>query len=83
MNDPLRTIGKLEQAILSRKKTDRAGLPDLEKSRKEKEVIAAGAIILRTIMKTFGMPSVLVSNRGLREGVLINLALLLRTSSEL
>jgi exopolyphosphatase / guanosine-5'-triphosphate,3'-diphosphate pyrophosphatase len=74
MTDPFRTIGELEQTLLSRKKTNRAGLPGLEKSRKEKEVIAAGAIIIRTIMETFGMPSVLVSDRGLREGVLIDLA---------
>jgi exopolyphosphatase / guanosine-5'-triphosphate,3'-diphosphate pyrophosphatase len=72
MNDPIRTIGELEQTLLSRKKTDRAGLPGLEKGRKE--VIAAGAIIIRTIMETFGMPSVLVSDRGLCEGVLIDLA---------
>ena len=72
MNEPLRTMGELEQTLLSRKKTDRAGLPGLEKGRKE--VIAAGAIIIRTIMETFGMPNVLVSDRGLREGVLIDLA---------
>ena len=72
MNDPLRAIGELEQTQLSRKKTDRAGLPGLEKGRNE--VIAAGAIIIRTIMETFGMPSVLVSDRGLCEGVLIDLA---------
>jgi exopolyphosphatase/guanosine-5'-triphosphate,3'-diphosphate pyrophosphatase len=72
MNDPLRTIRELEQTLLSRKKTDRAGLPCLEKGRKE--AIAAGVIIIRTIMETFGMPSILVSDRGLREGVLIDLA---------
>jgi exopolyphosphatase / guanosine-5'-triphosphate,3'-diphosphate pyrophosphatase len=57
---------------LSRKKTDRAGLPGLEKGRKE--VIAAWTIIIRTIKETFEMPSVLVSDRVLREGVLIDLA---------
>jgi exopolyphosphatase/guanosine-5'-triphosphate,3'-diphosphate pyrophosphatase len=72
MNDPLRMIGELEQTLLSRKKTDRAGLSCLEKGREE--AIAAGVIIIRTIMETFGMPSVLVSDRGLREGVLIDLA---------
>lgn len=72
MNDQIRTIGELEQTLLSRKKTDRAGLPGLEKGRKE--VIAAAAIIIRTIMETFGMPSVLVSDRGLCEEVLIDLA---------
>jgi len=65
-------MGELEQTLLSRKKTDRAGLPGLEKGRKE--VIAAAAIIIRTIMETFRMPSVLVSDRGLREGVIIDLA---------
>ena len=69
---PLDTIQELEQTLLSRKKTDRAGLPGLEKGREE--VIAAGAIIIRTIMETLGMPNVLVSDLGLREGVLIDLA---------
>ena len=68
----LSTIQELEQMLLSRKKTDRAGLPGLEKGREE--VIAAGAIIIRTIMETLGMTSVLVSDLGLREGVLIDLA---------
>ena len=72
MNDPIRTIGELEQTLLSRKKTDRADLPGLEKGRKE--VIAAWTIIIRTIKETFEMPSVLVSDRVLREGVLIDLA---------
>ena len=67
----LTTIQELEQMLLSRKKADRAGLPGLEKGREE--VIAAGAIIIRTIMETLGMSSVLVSDLGLREGVLIDL----------
>ena len=65
----LTTIQEIEQMLLSRKKADRAGLPGLEKGREE--VIAAGAIIIRTIMETLGMSSVLVSDLGLREGVLI------------
>jgi exopolyphosphatase/guanosine-5'-triphosphate,3'-diphosphate pyrophosphatase len=68
----LDTIQELEQTLLSRKKADRVGLPGLEKGREE--VMAAGAIILRTIIQTLGMSSVLVSDLGLREGVLINLA---------
>jgi exopolyphosphatase/guanosine-5'-triphosphate,3'-diphosphate pyrophosphatase len=68
----LTTIQELEQTLLSRKKSDRTGLPGLEKGREE--VIAAGAIIIRTIMETLGMSSVLVSDLGLREGVLIDLA---------
>ena len=68
----LETIRELEGTLLSRKKADRIGLPGLEKNREE--VIAAGAIIIRTIMETLGMSQVLVSDLGLREGVLIDLA---------
>ena len=67
----LSTIQEIEQTLLSRKKADRSGLPGLEKGREE--VIAAGAIIICTIMETIGMPAVLVSDLGLREGVLIDL----------
>ena len=69
----LSAIQELEQTFLSRKKADRAGLPGLEKGREE--VIAAGAIIIRTIMETLGMSAVLVSDLGLREGVLLDLAI--------
>jgi len=68
----LATVQELEQTLLSRKKADRIGLPGLEKNREE--VIAAGAIIIRTVMETLGMSNVLVSDLGLREGVLIDLA---------
>jgi exopolyphosphatase / guanosine-5'-triphosphate,3'-diphosphate pyrophosphatase len=67
----LDAIQKLEQTLLSRKKADRTGLPGLEKGREE--VIAAGAIIIRTIMETLDLSAVLVSDLGLREGVLIDL----------
>ena len=66
----LTSIQELEQTLLSRKKADRTGLPGLEKGREE--VIAAGAIIIRTIMETLGVSVVLVSDLGLREGVVID-----------
>jgi exopolyphosphatase / guanosine-5'-triphosphate,3'-diphosphate pyrophosphatase len=69
----LDTIRDLEQTLLSQKKADRVGLPGLEKGREE--VIAAGAIIIRTVMETLGLQECLVSDLGLREGVLIHLAL--------
>lgn len=69
----LSTVLELEQMLLSRKKIDRVGLPGLEKNREE--VIAAGVIIVRTIMETLGMPQILVSDAGLREGVLIDLVM--------
>jgi len=68
----LDTIQELELILLSRMKANRTGLPGLEKGREE--VIAAGAILIRTIMETMEMPGVLVSDLGLREGVLIDLA---------
>lgn len=68
----LTTIQELDQTLLSRKKVDRAGLPGLEKGREE--VIAAGAIIIRSIMETLERSTLLVSDLGLREGVLIDLA---------
>ena len=69
----LETIRELEQQLLGRTKAQRVGMPGLEKNREE--VIAAGAIIIRTIMEALGQQSVLVSDLGLREGVLIELAL--------
>ena len=57
---------------MSRKKADRAGLPGLEKGREE--VIAAGTIIIRTIMEALAQQACLVSDLSLREGVLIDLA---------
>lgn len=69
----LETIRELEQTMLSRTKAERVGLPGLEKNREE--VIAAGAIIIRTIMETLGQRECLVSDLGLREGVLLNLAM--------
>ena len=72
----LDTIQELEQTLLSRKKTDRAGLPGLEKGREE--VIAAGTIIIRTVMETLGEKQCLVSDLGLREGLLIHLTSKLR-----
>jgi exopolyphosphatase/guanosine-5'-triphosphate,3'-diphosphate pyrophosphatase len=67
----LETVKGLEAQLLSRSKAQREGIPGLERGREE--VIAAGAIILRIVMETLGMASVLVSDLGLREGVLIDL----------
>ncbi|MDF2755864.1 MAG: hypothetical protein K0S94_1449 [Nitrospira sp.] len=68
----LNTITDLEKHLLSRNKAARIGMPGLERNRED--VIAAGAIILRTVMDILGERECLVSDRGLREGVLIELA---------
>jgi exopolyphosphatase / guanosine-5'-triphosphate,3'-diphosphate pyrophosphatase len=65
-------IRELEHTLLGRTKAARIGLPGLEQNREE--VIAAGAIIITTIMETLGQTVCLVSDFGLREGVLIDLA---------
>ena len=72
----LDAIQELEQTLLGRNKAARVGLPGLEEGREE--VIAAGAIIIRTIMETLGGKECLVSDLGLREGVLIDLATRIR-----
>ncbi|MDF0676270.1 MAG: Ppx/GppA phosphatase family protein [Nitrospira sp.] len=68
----LETIHELEQTLLNRTKAERIGLPGLEKNREE--VIAAGAIIIRTVMEVLGLMDCLVSDWGLREGVVIDLS---------
>ncbi|MCS6290843.1 MAG: Ppx/GppA family phosphatase [Nitrospira sp.] len=67
----LETVKDLESRLLSRSKAQREGMPGLEQGREE--VIAAGAIILRTVMEALGKRECLVSDLGLREGVLIDL----------
>ncbi len=69
----LETITQLEQQLLSRSVAQREGLPGLERGRED--VIAAGVIILRTVMETLGKTECLVSDLGLREGVLLDLAI--------
>ncbi len=66
------TIQDLERQLLDRTKAERIGMPGLEKNREE--VIAAGAIIVRTVIETLGYSECLVSDLGLREGVLLHLA---------
>lgn len=73
----LETIRELEYTLLTRTKAERVGLPGLEKNRED--VIAAGALIIQTIMETLGEEQCLVSDLGLREGVLIELTM--RSSS--
>lgn len=65
-------IANLERKLLSKTRAERCGWPGLESGREQ--VIVAGVIILSTVMKTFGRTECLVSDRGLREGVLLDLA---------
>jgi exopolyphosphatase/guanosine-5'-triphosphate,3'-diphosphate pyrophosphatase len=73
----LETIIGLEQQVLARSKAARVGLPGLERNRED--VIAAGVLMVRTMMEVLGERECRVSDLGLREGVLLDLAR--RTSS--
>lgn len=68
----LSTIKGLEQDLITKTGPQRLAMPGLEPGREY--VIVAGTVILRRIMETFGFDSCLVSDFGLREGVLVDLA---------
>ncbi len=68
----LSTIKGLEQELLTTIGPQRLAMPGLEPGREY--VIVAGTVILRRIMETFGFNVCLVSDFGLREGVLVDLA---------
>ncbi|HJU05395.1 MAG TPA: Ppx/GppA phosphatase family protein [Nitrospiraceae bacterium] len=68
----LQTIRELEQTVVSRSNVQRRELPGLEAGREE--VVVAGTLILRTVMECLGFQDCVVSEMGLREGVLIDLA---------
>lgn len=74
----LGTIKGLEADILSRTKAQREGLLGLELGRED--VIVAGTIILRGVMETLGFRTCLVSDLGLREGIVLDLAARMKNS---
>ncbi|HKN86521.1 MAG TPA: Ppx/GppA phosphatase family protein [Nitrospiraceae bacterium] len=65
-------IVRLERELLSITSGERRGMPGLESGREG--VIVAGVIILRTAMSSLGLSNCLVSDYGLREGVLLDVA---------
>ena len=68
----LSTIRDLEGELLGRSTVQRRGLPGLEPGRED--VIVAGTLILRGVMEAFGLTTCLVSDLGLREGIVLHLA---------
>ncbi len=68
----LKTVTGFETEFLQRTRAERRGLYGLETGRED--VIVAGTLILREIMEGLGYEECLVSDYGLREGVLIDLA---------
>ncbi len=68
----LDAIRTLEDALLSRTSAERRALPGLEPDRED--LIVGGTLILLGVMNGFGFRDCLVSDLGLREGLLIHLA---------
>lgn len=67
----LSAVRNVERDVFSKTKADRVGMPGLETGREE--VIAAGTLMLRCIMEELKARRCLVSEYGLREGVLVHL----------
>lgn len=68
----LSTVKSLEKALIGRTATERLGMPGLGTGREF--VIVVGTVILRRIMETFRLDTCLVSDFGLREGILVDKA---------
>jgi len=68
----LETVRRLEKEIVSKTCEQRLAIPGLEPGREQ--VIVAGTLILRKTMEHFGYAQCLVSDFGLREGILVDLA---------
>ncbi len=68
----LATVKSLEKDLIEKAGSERLAMPGLEPGREY--VIVAGTIILRRLMETFDFESCLVSDYGLREGILVDLA---------
>ena len=68
----LSSVKSLEKDLLLKTGSERLEMPGLEPGREF--VIVAGTVILRRIMETFNIATCLVSDYGLREGILVDLA---------
>ena len=68
----LPVIRRIERDVLGKTQSARVGMPGLEAGREG--VIAAGVLILRCVMEELNAARCVVSEYGLREGVLVHLA---------
>ena len=73
---PLKNIQELERELRIRTRSERRELPGLEHGRED--VIVAGTVILRKTMQMLGIKECLVSDYGLREGIVVHEAARLR-----
>lgn len=68
----LPVIRRIEREVFGKTQSARVGMPGLEAGREG--VIAAGVLILRCVMEELNAARCVVSEYGLREGVLVHLA---------
>lgn len=68
----LPAIRLIERSVFAKTQSQRVGMPGLETGREG--VIAAGVLILRCVMEELNAVRCVVSEYGLREGVLVHLA---------
>jgi len=68
----LPAIRRIERDVFGKTQSQRVGMPGLEAGREG--VIAAGVLILRCVMEELNAARCVVSEYGLREGVLVHLA---------
>ena len=68
----LSAVRRIARDVCGATRADRAGMPGLEPGREA--VMVAGALMLRGIMEELNMERCVVSDYGLREGVLMRLA---------
>ena len=68
----LSTVKSLEKELIAKTGSERIAMPGLDPGREF--VILAGTLILRRLMEAFGVSACLVSDFGLREGMLVDLA---------
>ena len=68
----LSTVKSLEKDLINKTASERLGMPGLEPGREY--VILAGTVILRRLMETLDFKTCLVSDYGLREGILVDKA---------
>ena len=69
----LSTVKSLEKDLIAKTSSERLDMPGLEPGREF--VIVAGTVILRRMMEAFGVSKCLVSDFGLREGILVKVAM--------
>jgi exopolyphosphatase / guanosine-5'-triphosphate,3'-diphosphate pyrophosphatase len=68
----LNEVRQIEETLVRQRRVERRMMIGIEPGRED--VIVAGTLILRGVMEVFGFQECLVSDLGLREGIVLDLA---------